>query len=250
MARVVVVEDDADLRDFVCRYLTLVGLETVGAGSAQELFALQADWSSSVIVLDVNLPDCDGFSIARRLRDLCPSVGIIMLTARSQVDDRVTGLTSGADSYLVKPVQLRELLAVIESLSRRLKPTDAHPEQPLSSPTPFLRAAPSVLAAVGASWRFECSSWTLYTPQGKSVALTNAEFRVLRVLVLEPGQSVSRDQISEALGKIPGEQEDRSIDAILTRLRRKVREETGHPLPVKAARTVGYVFVAPVVMID
>ena len=80
--------------------------------------------------------------------------------------------------------------------------------------------------------------------------LTNAEFRVLRVLVSEPGQSVSRDQISEALGKIPGEQEDRSIDAILTRLRRKVREETGQPLPVKAARTVGYVFVAPVVVIE
>lgn len=261
MARIVVVEDDADLRDSVCRYLTLIGLDACGAASGQELFALQVDWTSAVVVLDVNLPDCDGFTVARRLRSLCPTVGIIMLTARNQVDDRVTGLTSGADSYLVKPVQLRELLAVIESLSRRLNISDAAvPVTPLpaASLPAFAAVAPPVPSPVRSSfkpspatlagnpWVFEVSSWSLFTPQGAQVSLTNAEFRVLRVLVADAGHSVSRDQISEALGKAPGEQEDRSIDAILTRLRRKVREETGLPLPVKAARTVGYVFVAPV----
>lgn len=260
MARIVVVEDDADLRDSVCRYLTLIGLEACAAGSGQELFALQVDWASAVVVLDVNLPDCDGFSVARRLRSLCPTVGIIMLTARNQVDDRVTGLTSGADSYLVKPVQLRELLAVIESLSRRLNISDSGgapaplaalslPTHPvIGSPQPPTPSSfkPPVVPLTGSPWVFEVSSWSLFTPQGVQVSLTNAEFRVLRVLVADAGHSVSRDQISEALGKAPGEQEDRSIDAILTRLRRKVREETGLPLPVKAARTVGYVFVAPV----
>lgn len=240
MIPIIVVEDDADLCDSVCRYLSLVGMDAHGAGTAEELFQKFAEHRAAVVVLDVNLPDTDGFSVARQLRKIDPLVGIVMLTARSQLDDRVTGLKSGADSYLVKPVQLRELDALIRSLARRVTSsggggTEVTPEPVAKSDDP-----------VDGEWGFDRGGWTLFSPQGQCVSLTNAEYCVVGALVTDQGKPVSRAQIAEALGRHLGEHGDRSIDAILTRLRRKVRKETGIPLPVKAARDIGYVFVAPV----
>lgn len=238
MAKILVVEDDADLCDSVCRYLTMIGMEVQGANSVRGLFDCFRRFPAEVVVLDVNLPDGSGFEAARRLREQSgpagQSVGIVMLTARETLDDRVLGLTCGADTYMVKPVQLRELEAVIFSLLRRVTSSHTHSR---IAPPPSQRTD---------AWSFDAASWSLVTPNGRTVALTNAEYAVLQELMAHSGQSISREQIARAMGKSPGDSEDRSIDAILTRLRRKVRSETGETLPVRAARTVGYVFAAPV----
>ena len=232
MIKVMVVEDDPDLCGSICRYLSLVGMSVQRAGSGAEMDALLADFTPDLLVLDVNLPGEDGFSIAARLRS-ASKVGIIMLTARGQLDDRVLGLTAGADAYLVKPVQFRELEAVIHSLTRRLSEPAAEEKRESREEN-------------NQTWGFDAASWSLITPAGHRVPLTNAEFRVLQTLTHEPGASVARDDIAAALGKSVGGYDDRSIDAVMARLRRKVNAATGENLPVRAVRSVGYVFAAPV----
>ncbi|EME67662.1 response regulator [Paramagnetospirillum caucaseum] len=232
MIKVMVVEDDPDLCGSICRYLSLVGMNVQRAGSGAEMDALLQDFAPDLLVLDVNLPGEDGFSIAARLRS-ASKVGIIMLTARGQLDDRVLGLTAGADAYLVKPVQFRELEAVIHSLTRRLNELPAEEKR-------------EGREEGNQTWGFDAASWSLITPGGQRVPLTNAEFRVLQTLTQEPGASVARDDIAAALGKSVGGYDDRSIDAVMARLRRKVNAATGENLPVRAVRSVGYVFAAPV----
>lgn len=231
MINIVVVEDDPDLCGSIVRYLSLVGMTVKRAGSGIELDAVLADFTPDLLVLDVNLPGEDGFSIASRLR-AHSKVGIVMLTARGQLDDRVLGLTAGADAYLVKPVQFRELEAVIHSLTRRLR--EGVPEE-----KPEIRED-------GRNWGFDSASWSLITPKGHQVPLTNAEYRVLRTLTSEPGASVTRDEIAASLGKTVGGYDDRSIDAVMARLRRKVNLATGENLPIRAVRSIGYVFAAQV----
>lgn len=232
MINVIVVEDDPDLCGSILRYLSLVGMTVKRAGSGQELDELLPTFTPDLLVLDVNLPGEDGFSIAARLRSQS-KLGIVMLTARGQLDDRVLGLTAGADAYLVKPVQFRELEAVIHSLARRLRETP--PEE---------KAAPREEGP--RAWSFDAASWSLITPSGYHVPLTNAEYRVLQTLTSEPGASVAREDIANALGKTVGGYDDRSIDAVMARLRRKVQTATGESLPIRAVRSVGYVFAAPV----
>lgn len=232
MIKVLVVEDDPDLCGSICRYLSLVGMTVKSAGSAEQMDAQLAEFTPDLLVLDVNLPGEDGFSIAARLRS-SSKVGIIMLTARGQLDDRVLGLTAGADAYLVKPVQFRELEAVIHSLTRRMNNAPAEENR-------------EGREEAGQVWGFDASTWSLITPGGHRVPLTNAEYRVLQTLTQEPGASVARDDIAAALGKTVGGYDDRSIDAVMARLRRKVAQATGESLPVRAVRSIGYVFAAPV----
>ncbi len=232
MINVVVVEDDPDLCGSIVRYLSLVGMSVRRAGSGAELDQLLAAGIPDLLVLDVNLPGEDGFSIAARLRSTA-RLGIVMLTARGQLDDRVLGLTAGADAYLVKPVQFRELEAVIHSLTRRLR--EAPKEEKAEARDEAFRA-----------WSFDAASWSLITPNGHQVPLTNAEYRVLQTLTSEPGASVGREEIAASLGKVVGGYDDRSIDAVMARLRRKVNAASGENLPIRAVRSVGYVFAAPV----
>ncbi|CAA7618450.1 Response regulator [Candidatus Terasakiella magnetica] len=232
MINVIVVEDDPDLCGSICRYLSLVGMKVERAGSGLELDAVLTHFTPDLLVLDINLPGEDGFSIAARLRT-SSKMGIVMLTARGQLDDRVLGLTAGADAYLVKPVQFRELEAVIHSLTRRLRDTPRD-----EAPEPRDEAI--------RSWSFDAGTWSLITPNGQQVPLTNAEYRVLQTLTAEPGASITREEIATALGKSVGGYDDRSIDAVMARLRRKVSTATGENLPVRAVRSIGYVFAAPV----
>ncbi|OAN49660.1 response regulator [Paramagnetospirillum marisnigri] len=231
MINVVVVEDEPDLCSSIVRYLSLVGMTVERAGSGAELDQLLTSFSPDLLVLDVNLPGEDGFSIAARLRSRS-RMGIVMLTARGQLDDRVLGLTAGADAYLVKPVQFRELEAVIHSLTRRLRETQAE-DKPENRED-------------GNIWGFDSATWSLITPKGHQVPLTNAEYRVLQTLTNDPGSSVTRDEIATSLGKTVGGYDDRSIDAVMARLRRKVASATGENLPIRAVRSVGYVFAAQV----
>ena len=160
MANVIVVEDDPDLCRTVARYLSLVGMTVQCAGSGADLDALLLTFAPDLVVLDVNLPGENGFSITARLRSNT-NIRIVMMTARSQIDDRVLGMVAGADAYLIKPIEFRELEATIHSLMRRIAP-GRHDLQEAREDRQK-------------SWSFDADNWSLITPDGKAVPLTNAE---------------------------------------------------------------------------
>ncbi len=239
MAHIVVVEDEASLRADLVEYLSACGHSVAGCGDGLELDVALARQAADIIILDVNLPGEDGFSIAKRLRDHS-EVGIIMLTARGVNVDRVVGLEIGADVYLVKPIELRELEAQVRTLARRLK----------VSPSVAAAAAPAALSAAptATGWVYDQVAWALLSPKGGMLKLTANERVFVNLLVDRPGEPVSRADIFRALGKREWDVGDRSVDSMVRRLRAKGEEVLGHPLPIEAVHGTGYAFAAPVLV--
>jgi DNA-binding response OmpR family regulator len=232
MTKIVVVEDDMPLLDTISRYLSLAGMDVRAVDSAEGMFRSLQEDPADIVVLDVNLPGENGFVAAARLRETS-EVGLILMTARNVEGDRLAGLSSGADAYLSKPLQLQELEAAIRNLRRRLKRNgDSSSAERGSS---------------GSSWHFEKSGWALSAPNGIRVELTATEHAIISAIVAAgAGHAVGRATIAAAFGKKDRPAEDRSIDMALSRLRKKVADATGLALPVKAARSKGYTFTAPV----
>lgn len=238
---IIVVEDEPSLRRDMVEYLRGCGFETEGAKSGRELDECLAAKPAALVVLDVNLPDEDGFKIAARLRET-RALGIIMVTARGASVDRVVGLEIGADAYLVKPVEMRELEAQVKSLLRRL-----------DSPSPVRPAAPAAPPAEAPAeedrWTLNATDWSLTGPQGVRVPLTSTEMKLVSLLAGQARQPASRDQISLALYGRRWNPEDRSIDTVVRRLRNKVETAIGEAPPLKSVHGVGYVFSAPIRMV-
>ncbi|CCG40736.1 response regulator transcription factor [Magnetospirillum molischianum] len=238
MARIAIVEDEVHLLGDLTEYLTTCGHDVEGCADGMELDAVLARGQIDILILDINLPGEGGFSIAARLRAKS-NVGIIMLTARGLNVDRVVGLEIGADVYLVKPVELRELEAQVRSLARRLKLT---PQTKPIRPT-----APAVSrASITTDWTFDQLTWTLASPEGRAVKLTGNERVFVTLLVSRPGEPVSRDEIFRALGKRGWDPADRSIDSMVRRLRAKGAEAIGQPLPIESVHGIGYAFAAAI----
>lgn len=244
MARIAVVEDEAPLRADLVEYLSACGHDVVGCGDGKELDRALDERPVDIIILDINLPGEGGFSIAGRLRSHS-DVGIIMLTARGLNVDRVVGLEVGADVYMVKPVELRELEAQVRTLSRRMRVS-----QPGAMAEPRVAAEPAppapAAATVPTEWIYDQLTWTLIAPDGKSIKLTGNERVFVSLLVSRPGEPVSRDEIFRALGKRGWDPADRSVDSMVRRLRAKGDQTFGHPLPIESVHSVGYAFAAPV----
>lgn len=240
MAHIVVVEDEASLRADLVEYLSACGHSVAGCGDGLELDVALARQPADIIILDVNLPGEDGFSIAKRLRDHS-EVGIIMLTARGVNVDRVVGLEIGADVYLVKPIELRELEAQVRTLARRLK---VSPSVAAAAAAP----AASSAAPTTAGWVYDQVAWALLSPKGGMLKLTANERVFVNLLVDRPGEPVSRADIFRALGKREWDVGDRSVDSMVRRLRAKGEEVLGHPLPIEAVHGTGYAFAAPVLV--
>jgi len=241
MARIAIVEDESHLLGDLVEYLSGCGHEVEGCADGVALDAALARGPIDILILDINLPGEGGFSIAGRLRAKS-DVGIIMLTARGLNVDRVVGLEIGADVYLVKPIELRELEAQVRSLARRLKLT-SQPDRSL----PVAPPAPTVHPASGTDWTFDQLSWTLLSPEGRAVKLTGNERVFIALLVSRPGEPVSRDEIFRALGKRGWDPADRSVDSMVRRLRAKGAEVIGQPLPIESVHGIGYAFAAAVV---
>ena len=232
MACIAIVEDEASLRADLVEYLGACGHRAIGCGDWLELERVLDDHPVEIVVLDVNLPGENGFAIAGRLRERS-GVGIIMLTARGLGVDRVVGLEVGADAYLVKPVELRELEAQVRALARRLQPAaEAHPAPPA--------------AAAAAGWVYDQLAWTLTSPAGVAIKLTGNERIFVTLLVARPGEPVSRADIYTALGKRQWDPFDRSVDSMVRRLRAKAEDATGVAVPIEAVHGTGYAFTAPV----
>lgn len=225
--RVLLVEDDDDLRDTLCRYLTGAEMEVTGVSDGRGLDQFLKKSSVDVLVCDINLPGSSGFSIAARLR-VDSNIGIVMLTARGQQEDRMLGLSIGVDHYMVKPVNLRELELVIRNLHRRVQEAASIQAPPVSRDPP--------------QWSFHSSSWTLTAPSGRTAQLSLAEYHVLNTLVANVGEVVSRDELLTALNRPNIEVYSRNLDVTVSRLRKKVEDACGERLPVLSARGIGYVF--------
>ncbi len=226
------VEDENDLRDSIAIFLTRAGMDVRGVGDGRGLDAALSERPADILVLDVNLPGENGFSLAVRHRAHA-DIGVIMLTARSQTDDQIVGLASGADSYLLKPLDLRVLEATIRNLAQRLAGVAGEESE-----------KQRILG-----WVFDPATWLLTAPNGIAVELSASEQKVLCVLASTSGEPASREAILSALGKSGFESDDHSLNAMLTRLRRKVETASGMDLPIRAIRTVGYAFTARLVSV-
>lgn len=219
---VYLVDDDGDLREEMLLGLSGLGLDVQGFGSAAALYRAYAVRPADIVILDIGLEGEDGLSIARHLR-ASRSVGIIMATARSSIEDRVNGLKTGADAYLVKPVDVRELAATVLALNQRLT------RQPLT-------ATPAV-----PRWALEEGGWVLSDGLGHRLRLTTSEQRFLGRLFSERGKTVERRAIVEAMGADVYEFNYAHLDTIASRLRRRA-EKSNMLIPLHAIRGEGFAF--------
>jgi two-component system phosphate regulon response regulator OmpR len=229
---IVVVDDEPDIREMLQDYLSRQGLDVRMAADGAELDQVLAERPGDVLVLDLNLPGEDGLTIAGRVRARS-RVGIIMLTARSELEDRIRGLEQGADDYVVKPVEPRELLARIRSVLRRLAA-----EAKLAEPKPGLATRKVRFGRC----ELDLDGHRLTMLGGEDVPLTAMEFDLLETFARHPGQVLSRDRISELAHNRPWQPLDRSIDIRITRLRQKIEADPSQPRVIRTVRGEGYMF--------
>ncbi|SEF53648.1 response regulator transcription factor [Bosea lathyri] len=226
MTHILIVEDETRLRKDLIDFLGLCGFSASGVATAQELRQALADGNSpDVIILDVGLPDGNGFELASQIRE-AHRCGIIMLTALGDSDDRIRGFESGADIYLVKHSTLREIEAAIRSLLRRSA------------------SLPNAANGNGDQWVLDGTNWMLVAPNHRSLKLTATEFAFMSVLCSCGGDICQRESLMETLARPKSNFGNRHLDAMVSRLRRKIEERTNLPAPIKVVYGVGYTFTA------
>ena len=235
--RVIIVEDDQDLREGIVTYLTLAGHAIDGVGSAIQLYQNIARENYALAILDVGLPDQNGFVLAEYLRNNT-EMRIIMLTARAALDDKLAGYNSGADVYMVKPVDLQELSASITNILGRL---DAFPSAQQSSD--MENTAPELPEHL-AAWALDKNARNLHTPQGSVIELTGKEYDFIACLTSNGNEAVSREVILQALLYRNDEFSNRSLESLVHRLRTKI-VACGNNVPIKTLHGIGYCFSAP-----
>jgi DNA-binding response OmpR family regulator len=226
-----VVDDEAPAREMVADYLRIHGFEVTtcdGGASLRRTITVQ---NPDLIVLDLNMPEEDGLSIIRALKQQM-AVPIIMLTATAGAIDRIVGLELGADDYLAKPCELRELLARIRSVLRRSVPAAA-------SETGAPRRQP--LVRFGTKW-LDLHAQLLRDDNGNEFPLASSEFALLKVFAENPKRVLSREQLLDLANARDREAFDRAIDVRITRLRRKIEPDPAHPSVIRTVRGAGYLF--------
>jgi two-component system phosphate regulon response regulator OmpR len=230
-AHIVVVDDEPEVRDMIRDYLTGQGFAVSAVGSGTEMRRVLSERPAHLVILDLRMPGEDGLSLARYLREQGP-VGIIMVTASAEVVDRVVGLELGADDYIAKPFDPRELLARVRSVLRRMGMMAND------------NRAPAAMAHEIRMGRcmFNLQSGRLYTIMGEDVPLTSMEFELLKAFASRPNRVLSRDQLLDLAHNKDMEAFDRSIDIRIMRLRRKIEENPDRPQVLKTVRGLGYMF--------
>jgi DNA-binding response OmpR family regulator len=232
--RILVVDDEEEIRELLVNYLCGYGFEVLCAADGNAMRAELARNPVDLVLLDLGLPDEDGLGLARELRALARPPGIIIVTGRGQPVDRVIGLELGADDYVAKPFDLRELVARARSVLRRVR-AEAPP-----------RPAEDHERFEFAGWRLDLSARSLTRPDGEEVSLTTGEFDLLVAFVRNPNRALSRDQLMEIIHRREAGPFDRAIDVQVGRLRRKIERDPADPELIKAVRGVGYQFAARV----
>jgi two-component system OmpR family response regulator len=230
-ARILVVDDDREIRTLLADYLDEHGFATRAVADGPAMRAALAAGASDLVVLDLSLPGEDGLSICRQLRAES-DLPVIMLTARGTPLDRILGLEMGADDYLPKPFEPRELLARIRSVLRRAGAT-----RPEAGATRELRFG---------TWLLDLTARHLVDASGVVVAISGAEFRLLKVFLDNPNRILSRERLLDLTKGREIEAFDRSIDLQVSRLRQRLGEDARSPALIKTVRSEGYVLAATV----
>lgn len=245
-AHILIVEDEEDLRDGMADYLGLHGFTVTGCANGRAMdAALATGPAPALVLLDINLPGESGLDLARRLRNQPNPPGVIMVTALGSTLDRILGLELGADDYIAKPFETRELLARVRSVLRRVQPPPAavpgEPPPPPAAPDPAPRMGQPPILFDGFVLDLERRRLTDAT--GAEIVLTSMEFDLLRTLAERPNRVLSRDQLLDLAHGKGIEPFDRSIDIRVTRLRKKLGDDAGNPRLIRTVRGAGYMFV-------
>jgi two-component system OmpR family response regulator len=232
---IAVVDDEAPAREMVGDYLRLHGFEVTLCDGGTSLRQAIAKQVPDLIVLDLNMPEEDGLSIVRDLKQKM-AVPIIMLTATASPIDRVVGLELGADDYLAKPCELRELLARIRSVLRR----SAVPT-PAGAAAPAGTTAPKSAVKFGTKW-LDVDAQVLLDEEGNEYPLAGSEFALLKAFAENPKKVLSRERLLDLAEARDREAFDRAIDVRITRIRRKIEPDPAHPSVIRTVRGAGYLF--------
>jgi DNA-binding response OmpR family regulator len=225
---ILVVDDDPEIRDAVGEYLTLRQFKVSSAGNGDEMERVMQAEPPDLVLLDVGLPGMDGIQLARQIKETY-ACGIIMVTGYGDPEDRVLGLETGADDYVVKPFNFRELLARINSVLRRLHPTES---VSLANTTNIVRFG---------DWMFDTSNRSLTCVDGSSPELSTGELDILAILAGNADHAVSRHELLEKSSHRDWNPLDRSIDVRITRLRKKLEQDPANPRLIRTARNIGYI---------
>ena len=234
MIRIGLIEDNIEYRDNLAFLLRRESFEIVFESDGRNVDRTLEEHPCDLILLDLGLPEEDGLAIARRLRLQQPALGIVMLTARCTLDDRVIGMNDGADAYLVKPVEFRELVAVLKSVLRRAGVGAKSIEVPVNNPH---------------DWLLQPARLQLVSPEGLLIKLTGKEAKLLSHMVQVYPEAASRRALAESNDAILDSLEFRPIEVALSRLRKKIQDTTGQTL-ILALRSEGYLFGAPIRLDD
>lgn len=230
---VLIVDDDAEIRSLLHKYLEKNGYRVTAVGDGKGMWSALDAGSVNIVVLDLMLPGDDGLTLCRNLRARS-QMPVIMLTARGEETDRIIGLEMGADDYLPKPFNPRELLARIKSILRRARtlPENLQPE--------------TVRAIRFAGWTLDVSARNLLSPEGVVVVLSGTEYKLLRIFLAHPNRVLNRDQLIDLMLSRDASPFDRSIDVQVSRLRHRLGEHSKEPAIIKTVRSEGYVLAVPV----
>lgn len=234
-ATILIVDDDDRLCRVIGRYLTSAGYQVKTANDGEEMYKSIKICTPDIIILDLQLPGKHGLELAREIRKES-EIGIIIMTGTGDKIDEIVGLEGGADDYLTKPVDERELLARIRALYRRLESTSDSKDKKDKSIAKF------------SGWTMDFDAYELISPTGGSISVTSYEFQVLATLVQNSNRVLSRNRIMESLtgterNWIP---DDRSVDVLIGKLRKKIEEDPHNPSMIKTIRGAGYKFTARV----
>jgi two-component system, OmpR family, response regulator len=232
---ILIVDDDKEIRDLLGRFLDKHGLRVTTAGDGREMKKALSDWNIDLIVLDLMMPGEDGLTLCRNLR-ADSNIPVIMLTAMGEETDRIIGLEMGADDYLAKPFNPRELLARIKAVLRRAA------NRPVKGDDGGFESAHFKFSG----WTLDVSKRELFSPSGALVTLSGGEFELLYAFVTHPGRVLNRDQLLDLARGREAQPFDRSIDVQVSRLRRKMEDDPKAPSLIKTVRSGGYMFATEV----
>ncbi|MPZ44835.1 MAG: response regulator [Betaproteobacteria bacterium] len=229
-ATILIVDDEPDVREVLQEYFAAHGFEVLAAADARAARALVQSHGADVALIDIHMPGEDGLSLARHLRERYQGLAIVMLTSASTVVDRIVGLEVGADDYVSKPFDPRELLARVRSVLRRTSAPQSPPAQ-----TQRIRMGRCML---------DLAAHRLIDPQGNEVPITPLEFDLLKAFAEHPNQALSRERILNLSQQRDWDPFDRSVDLRVMRVRKKIEPDPQRPQYIRTIRNAGYVFVA------
>ena len=236
--RIVIVDDEPDIREIVGMMLEDAGFQVFSLPSGDGLLDLVAQEDIELVILDLGLPGADGLSLTRELKAKS-DVGVVILSGRSETTEKIIGLEVGADDYLAKPFEPRELLARVRSVLRRLSAGASGGSEAVQPPA-------ESDAYVFNGWRLDALSRSLTDPDGEEISLSSGEFNLLKALVEHPNRVLSRDQLLDLTHGLDTPAFDRSVDVQVVRLRKKIEPNPGRPEFIKTVRNAGYIFTAKV----